>query len=63
MTVDANILGTSDPLGLKSIGQNVCFFNSVDQMLYLVNSLREHTCLFNTHKPVVLIIKELFKQI
>lgn len=63
MIVDANILRTSNPLGLKNVGQNVYFFNSVIQVWYSVDSFCAHKCLLNSHDQVVLIIKELFKQI
>ena len=45
---------TGTPKGRKA--------NSVIQVLYSVDSFREHICVLNTHDPVVLIIKEFFKQ-
>ena len=51
------------PVGFKNLGQNVCFFNSVIQVLYSVDLFREHILSVNTLDPVVLMIKELFRVI
>jgi len=51
------------PLGLKNLGQNVCFFNSLVQALYSIKSLRERVCQFeiNVSTPVkTMAINELF---
>ncbi len=51
--------------GLKNIGQNVCFFNSVIQSLYTIESFCEHVRLLDadTGDPSRLAIKELFSAI
>ena len=52
------------PLGLKNYsGHNVCFFNSVIQVLFSVESFREHIRHLDTIDPIVLIIKNLFREI
>ena len=51
------------PLGLKNLGQNVCFFNSVIQALYSVDDLRKLVFQFNVNKndsPAKFAMKELF---
>ena len=59
-----NTRNISAPLGLKNYpNQNVCFFNSVIQVLFSVESFREHIRQLNTIDPIVLTIKNLFRQI
>uniref|UniRef100_A0A7M5XKR3 ubiquitinyl hydrolase 1 n=1 Tax=Clytia hemisphaerica TaxID=252671 RepID=A0A7M5XKR3_9CNID len=51
------------PLGLKNLGQNVCFFNSLVQALYSIKRLRERVRHFeiNVSTPVrTMAINELF---
>ena len=59
-----NTRNISVPSGLKIYpNQNVCFFNSVIQVLFSAESFREHICQLNTIDPIVLTIKNLFRQI
>eukprot|EP00111_Clytia_hemisphaerica_P013015 TCONS_00038250-protein len=53
------------PLGLENFGQNVCFFNSVIQVLYSVKSFREFVYQFETNigNSGKLAIKDLFSSI
>ena len=51
MIVGVSPLWRNIPLGLKNIGQNVCFFNSVIQVLFCADSFREHIRLSNTYDP------------
>ncbi|XP_066926765.1 uncharacterized protein [Clytia hemisphaerica] len=50
-------------IGLKNIGQNVCFFNSIVQSLYTIDSFCESVKSLDTDNPSRLAIKELFSTI
>ena len=55
---------TSHPLGLiNRPGQNVCFFNSIMQVLFSIESFREYVYHLNTNDPAVVCIKNLFTEI
>ena len=47
-------------VGLKNSGQNVCFFNSVIQLLYSVKGFRELVCQIENCSSPVLHLKQLF---
>ena len=53
------------PLGLLNLGENVCFFNSVIQVLYSITTFREYVLQLTLLRdnPPVSTIKNLFKKI
>ena len=54
----------SRPLGLINHGgDNVCFFNSVIQVLYSIIPVREYVCQMETNDLSTLAIKDLFTEI
>ena len=52
--------GRSSPLGLKNLGQNVCFFNSVPQVLYSNDNFRKFINQFEADCPAKVAMKQLF---
>ena len=63
--VDFNVIRDPNiPLGLKNYGENVCFFNSVIQVLYSVPVFRDYVKkLRSPVKGVAMKIKKLFSEI
>ncbi|XP_066930953.1 uncharacterized protein [Clytia hemisphaerica] len=58
-----NFIRVNKPLGLKNLGQNVCFFNSVIQSLYTIDTFREFVKTLDTNDSSILAIKDLFSTI
>ena len=52
----------SKPLGLVNAEENVCFFNSVIQLLFSVESFREHIYHLEANDMAALSIKNLFRE-
>eukprot|EP00111_Clytia_hemisphaerica_P024389 TCONS_00071962-protein len=52
--------GGSSPLRLKNLGQNVCFFNSVLQVLYSNDNFHEFISQLETNCPGKVAMKQLF---
>ena len=48
------------PLGLKNLGQNVCFFNSLIQALYSLKSFREFVFESSNSNSGMVTLSELF---
>ena len=55
-----NIPRENKPIGLKNMGQNVCFFNSVIQSLFTIDSFRDFVDTLDTNDSSILAIKNLF---
>eukprot|EP00111_Clytia_hemisphaerica_P012085 TCONS_00035512-protein len=58
-----NFIRENKPLGLKNLGQNVCFVNSVIQSLYTIDTFREFVKTLDTNDSSILAIKDLFSTI
>ena len=63
--ISSNIRDLNKPLGLLNLGENVCFFNSVIQVLYSITAFRDYilSLLLFTDNPPVVSIKNLFREI
>ena len=58
-----NIPNSNAPLGLLNHGENVCFFNSVLQVLYSLPMFRQFVHELPTTTPEVSAIRSLFEEI
>ena len=61
--IEAIARDQTKPLGLINDGENMCFFNSVIQVLYSVQPFQEYVHQMETSDPAALAIKDIFSEI